>query len=148
MATESNKRTALAEFKDRHKHVHFMLVEEDTLHLRVNGLVAGTRNIPLHYLAKGVFHPIAAYTRSITRVFRRSKAFADKLFSFEEEHRNKPLESAGNLLGVQYDALLDSYESYLFALEGRVPMSGVRAGARLGPRRQAGPVMLQARPAG
>lgn len=118
MATESNKRTALAEFKDRHKHVHFMLVEEDTLHLRVNGLVAGTRNIPLHYLAKGVFHPIAAYTRSITRVFRRSKAFADKLFSFEEEHRNKPLESAGNLLGVQYDALLDSYESYLFALEG------------------------------
>ena len=31
---------------------------------------------------------------------------------------------------------------------GRVPLSGVRAGTRLGPRRQAGPVMLQARPAG
>jgi hypothetical protein len=31
---------------------------------------------------------------------------------------------------------------------GRVPMSGVRAGTRLGPRRQAGPVMLRARPAG
>ena len=30
---------------------------------------------------------------------------------------------------------------------GRVPMSGVRAGARFGPRRQAGPVMLLARPA-
>ena len=32
--------------------------------------------------------------------------------------------------------------------QGRVPMSGVRAGTRLGPRRQAGPVMLRARPAG
>ena len=38
-------------------------------------------------------------------------------------------------------------EEFARASVGCVPMSGVRAGTRLGPRRQAGPVMLQARPA-
>jgi len=39
-------------------------------------------------------------------------------------------------------------ESMRALFAGRVPLSGVRAGTRLGPRRQAGPIMLQARPAG
>ena len=60
------------------------------------------------------------------------------------------------VVGALEVVLADTYSQYAkthgyhwnIEGQGRVPLSGVRAGTRLGPRRQAGPVMLQARPAG
>lgn len=72
----------------------------------------------LHNARKNLFHPIAAYSRSMSRVTRRASAFGDLLFEIELEYRGKSGPGIdGKRLGDSYDRLLDAYEAFLFSFD-------------------------------